>query len=329
MNVSDIITEFGAYYEQAGQNKNRILAMLTQGLVTPSYCTPVKTDDTIFKLGQLVMGNIVQAFQKGWTPKNPAAFTPNELRLYKLKIDEEIDPDDIEAIWLGFLASESVNRKDWPIVKFLIEHPEQGYIAAINRDMELYCYGKGEYQAPTPNEAGVTSNAMTGYIKLLTDGVAAGTINSVNIGALDKDTIFDQVELFTDGISEIYQNVAMNVFMSPSWAKKYHRDKRAQGFYSFAGEDEIKKGITGKIDFTPQQVVGLPSLSGTDTIFATPKANFVHLTKKGTNKNKINIEEAKRSVFFLADWWEGIGFGIDAAVWTNITPSGSGSSSAE
>lgn len=325
MDVSEIVTEFGAYYEQAGQNKKRILGMLTQGLVTPQYCTLVKTDDTIFKLGQLVMGNIVQAFQKSWTPKSPAAFTPNELRLYKFKIDEEIDPDDIEATWLGFLASANISRTEWPIVKFLIEHPDQGYIAAINRDMELMEYGKGEATAVTPGVAGVTGQTMNGIIKLLTDGVNADTINSVNLGTLDKDTIFDQVELFVDGISDVYQNVAMNVHMSPAWAKYYHRDKRAQGFYSFAGEQEIKSGITGKIDFMPQQVVPLPSLSGTNTIFATPKANMIHLTKKGENKTKIKIEESKRSVFFMADWWEGIGFGIDAAVWTNIQKTASAS----
>lgn len=325
MNVTDIITEFGAYYLKEGQNKKRILGLLSQGLVTPQFCTPVKTDETIFKLGQLTMGNIVQSFQKGWTPKNAAAFKANELRLYKMKIDDEVDPDDIEATWLGFLSSETVSRKDWPIVKFLIEHPDQGYLAAIARDMELLEYGKGVYTEPTPGTAGITGRSMQGYIAQLQAGVDAETINSINISALNKDTIFDQVELFVDGISDVYQNVAMNVHMSPKWAKLYHRDKRAQGFYSFNGEGEIKKGITGGIDFTPQQVAPLPSLTGTDVIFATPKANFIHLTKKGENKNKINLEESKRSVFFLADWWEGIGFGMDAAVFTNVQPSGSGS----
>lgn len=328
MDISAIIAEFGAYYEQAGQNKARILAMLSQGEVTPGYCTPVKTDDTIYRLGKVTMGNIVQSFQIGWTPKKNAAFTPNELRLYKLKVDDEIDPDNIEDTWLGFLASAAVSRKEWPIVKYLIEHPEAGYLAAIARDMETLCYGKGVYVAPTQNVAGITQNSMNGFIVALQNGVNAETINSINIGALDKDTIFDQVELFTDGISEIYQNVNMNVFMSPKWAKYYHRDKRAQGFYSFASEAEVNK-LSGKIDFTPLNVTALPSLSGTDVIFATPKANFLHLTKKGQNKNKINIEESKRSVFFMADWWEGIGFGMDAAVWTNLQPAGSGSGSAE
>ncbi len=325
MNVTDIVTEFGAFYEAAGQNKARILGMLSQGLVTPQFCTPVKTDDTVFKLGKLVMGNIVQGFQKSWTPTNAAAITPNELRLYHFKIDEAIDPDDIEATWLGFLASGAVTRKDWPLIKFLIEHPDQGYIAAINSDMELKEYGNGVYEAPTTGQVGVTGKGMNGLVYLLTAGVNAATINSINVQALNKDTIFDQVELFVDGISDIYQNVQMNVHMSPKWAKYYHRDKRAQGFYSFAGEGDLKKGITGNIDFTPQQVVPLPSLSGTDVIFATPKANLIHLTKKGENKTRFNIEESKRSVFVMADWWEGLGFGMDAAVWTNIQATGSGS----
>jgi hypothetical protein len=321
MDITAIITEFGAYYEKAGQNKNRILAALSQGLVTPSMCTPVKTDDTIFKLGRLTMGDIVQSFQKGWTPKNPIAFTPNELRLYKLKIDEDIDPDDIEATWLGFLADGSISRKDWPLIKFLIEHADQGIIAAINRDMETKEYGHGVYEQPENNVAGVTGKSMNGIIHQLQTGVNNETINSIPIGTLDKDTIFDQVERFVDGISEVYQNVAMNVHMSPKWAKYYHRDKRAQGFYTIQSDADIKNNI----DFMPQQVMPLPCLNGSNVIFATPKTNLLHLTKKSANKTNIKLEESKRSVALLADWWEGIGFGMDAAVWTNLQPASSGS----
>ena len=325
MDISEIVTAFGAYYLRSGQNMNRILGMLTQGLATPQYCTPIKTDDTVFQLGRLTMNDIVQSFQKGWTPKNASAFIPNELRLYHMKMDEEITPDDVEETWLGFLANENVARADWPLIKFLIEHPEQGIIAAINRDMELKEYGHGEYVAPTTNVAATTGQSMNGLIKQINDGIAGGTMNSVPIGTLDKDTIFDQVELFVDGISEVYQSVAMNVFMSPAWAKYYHRDKRSQGFYAFPDESNISR-LSGKIDFMPQQVVGLPSLTGSDVIFATPKSNLLHLTKKAANKTKIKVEEYRRTVSLLADWWEGLGFGMDAAVWSNVVAS-SGSAS--
>jgi hypothetical protein len=106
----------------------------------------------------------------------------------------------------------------------------------------------------------------------------------------------------------------MNVCMSPKWHRAYLRDKRAAGFYTLQTSGEV----TNSVDFTPQQVIALPSLSGTDVIFATPQTNILHLTKKGTNKTNIKIEEYRRNVSFMCDWWEGIGFGIDAAVWTNI-----------
>lgn len=314
MDVSEIVTAFGAYYEKSAQNKNRILGMLTQGLVTPGICTPIKTDDTIYKLAQLTIQKIVQSFQKGWTPKHATAFTPNELKLFHFKVDEDIWPDDVEASWLGFLASEAVSRAEWPLIKYLIEHPDQGYLAKINSDMELEEYGKGVYQAPTPGTPGDTGKSMNGLIHQLQAGVEAETINSINIGALSADTIFDQVELFVDGIAEVYQHVKMDVCLSPRWYKAYFRDKRANGFYDY----KSSRDINAEIDFTPQQVKALPSISGTDTIFATPKNNLLHLTKKSKNKTNIKIEEYRRNVSFYCDWWEGIGFGMDAAVWTNL-----------
>ncbi|MHC1773792.1 MAG: hypothetical protein AB9834_00125 [Lentimicrobium sp.] len=314
MDVSEIVTAFGAYYESSGQNKNRILGMLTQGIVTPGICTAVKTDDTIYKMAQLAIQKIVQSFQKGWTPKNAAAFTPNELKLFHFKVDEEIWPDDVEATWLGFLSSDSVSRQDWPLIKFLIEHPDQGYLAKISSDMELEEYAKGVYTAPTSGVAGDTGKSMDGLIIQLQRGVNDLSMNSITLGALDEATIFDQVETFVDGIAETYQQVQMDVCMSPRWVRAYHRDKRAAGYYDYKSSREINS----EIDFTPMAVRALPSLSGTDVIFATPKVNLLHLTKKSKNKTNIKIEEYRRNVSFYCDWWEGIGFGINGAVWTNL-----------
>ncbi|MFA5816647.1 MAG: hypothetical protein WC865_13615 [Bacteroidales bacterium] len=311
MDVQEIISAFGAYYENSGQNKARVKTMLTQGQVTPGICMPVKTDDTVFKLAKLSMQRIVQPFQKGWTPRNAAAITPNEIRLFHFKVDEDIWPDDVEATWLGFLESESLTRKDWPLVKYLIE---TGYIPQINQDMELFEYGKGIYAAPTPGESGITGSSMDGFVIQLQRGVDNETINSVPLGALDKDTIYDQIEQFVDGITQVYQGIPMSVFMSQTWRKHYLRNKRENGHYFRTSDKEIDESI----DFTNQRVVELPCLNGTDVIFATPKENILHLTKKSANKTRFSIEESKREVSFLCDWWEGMGFGMNAAVWTNV-----------
>lgn len=319
--ITDIVQEYGAYYIDAGQNKNRLLGLLTQGREFTGNATPIKTDDTIFRLGNTAFSSLVQPFQKTFTQKGGVTITPNEIRVFNIKIDDEFYPDEIKANWLGFLAANNVNRKEWPLVKWLLE---VYYRQQIDRDMELNEYYHGVYAAPIAGVPGTDGTAMDGLRKKLLDGVNAGTINSVDLGALDKDSIFDQVEAFTDEISEVYQGVEMNVYMSRYWYKKYMQDKRSQTYYQKTSDKEIDAGI----DFTPQQVKPLACMTGTNDIFCTPKANLLYITPETLTKNNFKLEEAKRQVAVLADWWEGIGFGINQAVWTNILP-GDGESASE
>lgn len=314
-----IVQEYGAYYQDAGQNKKRILTMLSQGREITGFATPIKTDDTIFQLANATFRTLVQPFQKTFTQKGGVTITPNEIRQYRFKIDDEFMPDELHATWLGFLSKGGLSRKDWPFVKWLIE---VYYSRQIDQDMELNEYYKGVYKAPAAGVAGADGTGMDGLQKILKDGIEAETINSINIGELHKDTIFDQVEKFTDEIAEVYQGIKMNVFMSRYWYKKYMQDKRAQGFYQKTSDKEIDGGI----DFTPLDVKPLACMVGTSDIFCTPQENFLHISPATLTKNQFKIEEAKRAVAVMGDWSEGLGFGINQAVWTNIQKSaGSGS----
>jgi hypothetical protein len=311
--TTSIVQEYGAFYIDAGQNKKRILTMLSQGREITDFATPIKTDDTIFRLANATFRTLVQPFQKTFTQKGGVEIVPNEIRQYRFKIDDEFMPDELYATWLGFLTQKSVDRKDWPFVKWLIE---VYYARQIDQDMELNEYYKGVYAAPVAGTAGADGTGMNGLRKQLQAGVDILKINSINIGALDKATIFDQVEAFTDEISEVYQGIKMNVFMSRKWYKKYMQDKRAQGFYQKTSD----KDIDGKIDFTPLDVKPLACMVGTNDIFCTPVENFIHISPATLTKNQFKLEEAKRAVAVMADWSEGLGFGINEAVWTNIRP---------
>ena len=242
--TAQIIAEYGAYYIDAGQNKKRILSMLSQGREITNLATPIKTDDTIFRLANATFQSLVQPFQKAFTQKGGVALVPNEIRVFRFKIDDEFMPDELYGTWLGFLTKGGLDRKEWPFVKWLIE---VYYNRMIDQDMELNEYYKGVYAAPAAGVAGANGTGMDGLKKQLQDGVDAGTINTVNIGALDAATIFDQVEAFTDAIAEVYQGIQMDVCMSKHWVKKYLQDKRSQGFYQNKSDKEINTGI----DFTP------------------------------------------------------------------------------
>ena len=224
--TTDIVREYGAYYIDAGQNKKRILNMLSQGSEIVKYATPIKTDDTIFRLANATFHSLVQPFQKTFTQKGGVDIVPNEIRQYRFKLDDEFMPDEFYATWLGFLTAQQVDRKEWPFVKWLIE---VYYKTQIDQDMELNEYYKGVYATPQAGVAGEDGTGMNGVQHLLRAGVEQGTMNSVDIGILNASTIFDQVEAFTDEISEVYQGVKMNVFMSRHCLKKYLQDKRVQG----------------------------------------------------------------------------------------------------
>jgi hypothetical protein len=230
-----------------------------------------------------------------------------------VKIDDEFMPDELYATWLGFLTAKTVDRKEWPFVKWLIE---VYYNRQIDQDMELNEYYKGVYAAPVAGVAGADGTGMNGLKKLIQEGVDAGTINPVNIGPLTTESIFDQVEEFTDKIAEVYQGIPMDICMSQHWAKKYLQDKRAQGFYQRKSDKEVNLDV----DFTPQTVKGLACMVGTNDIFCTPSENFLHISPATITKNTFKLEESKRSVAVLGDWSEGLGFGINQAVWTNIQP---------
>jgi hypothetical protein len=317
MTITDVLTEFGAYYEKSPANAKRVLQLLMQPSVTAQIMTPIKSDDTIYKLGKATIQSIVQPFQKSWTPKDAMEVVPNKIEVFEMKVDEEIYPDDIEASWLGFLAGTSLDRSKWPLIKWMIE---KFYIPKIKEDLELSEIYKGEFADPTPGTAGASGTSMNGLRKKISDGITDGSVQHIDLGALSPETIFDQVEEFVDGISDIYQHTAMPVCMSPSWARAYFRDKRAQGFYDYKSD----KDINANIDFTPQKVIALPSMAGTNDIFATPSANMIYLTKRTAGKNSFKVETLKRLVFFFADWWEGVGFGINQAVFAHhqdhVTP---------
>ena len=311
--ISEIIKEYGAYYIDAGQNKKRILQMLSQPREITAFATPIKTDDTIFRLANAAFRSLVQPFQKAFTQKGGVDIIPNEIRQYRFKIDDEFMPDELVSTWLGFLTQKSVSRTDWPFVKWLIENY---YASQIDKDMELNEYYKGVYAAPQAGVAGLVGTGMNGLQLQLQQGVDAKTINSIPLGALDVSTIFDQVESFTDDIAEVYQGIKMNVFMSHWWYKKYLQDKRAQNFYQKTSDQQIDAGI----DFTPLNVKPLASMVGTDDIFCTPVENFLYVTPATLTKNLFKLEESKRAVAVMADWSEGLGFGVNQAVWTNILP---------
>jgi hypothetical protein len=306
--VTDIVKEYGAYYINAGQNMDRLKRLLMFGRETTKIARQIKTSDTVYRLAESNITSLVQPFQKTWTPKGAITFVPNPIELFKMKVDLDIYPDDIEDNWLGFLASENQNRKEWPLIRYIME---QHLIQKIEEDLELKLYYKGVHQTPVAGTPGNTETSMNGLLLHLKNNEK---VNRLDMDPLEASTIYDQLEEAFEQVAEVYQNMPMLICVAPKWRRAFLKDKRAQGYYDISDA----KQIDDTLDFSPAKVKGLPSMIGTDDLFITPNQNMLHLTKKGQNAATFRVEESKRCVSIMTDWWEGLGFGLNEVVWTNV-----------
>ena len=306
--TTDIVKEYGAYYINGGQNKSRLMRQILFGKETTKHARKIKTNDTVYRLAGSSMTSVVQGWQKAYTPKGELKFEPNPIQLYKMKVDLPIYPDDIEDNWLGFLADNNLSRKEWPLIRYIME---EHLFQQIDNDMEMYEYYKGVYKKPADGTAGANGESMNGLKYLLGD---PKVIRLTGIGALDASTIHDQVEAAVEQMKEEYQGKAITVGLSPKWARAFLKDKRSLGFYNIKTPGEIDNTV----DFSKATVQGFPSMSGTDDMWLTPQNNFLHVTKKGENAGKVKVEEAKRCVDIMTDWYEGLGFGFSELVYTTV-----------
>lgn len=309
INISEIVSEFQKF---VGNNENDIRRLILQPTESNKYMTRIMQEDS-FKAGKAVIEDLVQGFQKGWTAKGEATFTPREIVHRRHKIDLEFYPDEIVGSWLGFLASENVDRTVWPITRYIVEKLIMEKVAE-NRELKLY--GIGNYASVSEGVAQATGLSMDGFCTQLEDAKVAGTsaFNFITLNELTTTSIFDEVESFVDQIDAVYQGKPMNIFMSQSWMRAYLRRRRDL----HGGDANFDQFNNVKVDGTNMTLVGLPSMAGKDIIFTTPKENFIWLTKMNDGASDIKIETAQREIFVFADWHENVGFGIEEAVFASV-----------
>lgn len=303
---TDIVTDFGDYYLNEGQNETRLLTAIRQKSVTTTHAKPIVTENDVYRSANSALGEVVQNFQKAFTVKGDITFTPNEIRLRNLKVDISLYPDDVKGSWLGFLQNlDDQERKNWPIVRYLME---KEVVPQISEDMELKAYYKGAYAAHTPGTASATADVMDGLKTVITAGLL-GDMNTVTLtDAVSETNAFDRVEEFVDQIDDVLDGEKLKIFMDPKIVRWYLRDKR-----NTHGTDVNYDPNKPVVDFTNVEIVGLPSMKGEKRFWATPNGNFVYLRKQNGMK-KPKVEESKREVFLMLDWWEAIGFNYDALV---------------
>ena len=309
ISLQDLKTAFGTYI---GTNQKDILRLLTQPTVSEKYMTTVASQDLVYRASKAVIDDLVQGFQKTWTPKGKAKFTPIEIPQRRHKIDLSFYPDEIMETWLGFLGDEASDRKVWPITRYIIE---QLILPKVLDNRELKLIGTGTYAAPVDGTAQAVGLSMDGFCTILRAKHTAGNsnVNFIPLEPLTEENIFDQVEHFGKNVDALYIDLSMNVFLSRKWYAAYHRKRR-----DLHGMDTNYTGMKDVIEGTNLTLVPLPSMTAENIIFTTPKENFIRLINRNNGASNITVESIDRQIKVFADWYESVGFGIEEAVFANV-----------
>lgn len=309
--AADVVTEFGAFYRPEGQSTVDLVSTLMQRSVTAAYFPTRLTEQTLLRKASTSFARVLQRFQKGFTPVGGTTFEPKTIQLYKLKIDLQETPDDLEETWLGFLADNSLKRQDWPFIKWYLDNA----LKRADQDLELNEIFYGVPGAITPGTATVAGTSLLGIKKTINTIDGAGTGDKQVLGATPSDPVdfVDYVEAFFGALDPLLQNelVGDYIFMSIANKNLFRDGMRIKynTYYNQVGDADITTLRNYNV-----QLIGLPSMVGSNKIWATPKWNRQAGFKKPGNEMIFQVENVDRTVKAYTDYFKGFGFWLEQYV---------------
>jgi hypothetical protein len=315
IDVDDLKTEFDTFISQTDKP---ISTKLTQKTESMKYMT-TKVAITEWRASQAYITSVVQQFSHKWTPLGASTFTPITIPNRKHKINVPITPDEINDSWLSHLYDEGLTPQEMPITKWIIDYL---ILPKVEEDREMKLIANGVYTAfgtyPSTGDAGQTTGlSMDGFVTQLVklyEDKANNNVNFIALGPITSANIVSKMETFVDSIDEIYQTKKMNIFSSVTKYKQYKRAYRDE-FPTTKNDD---KAISDTIDFSVQMLQPLPSMATFNHFFCTPQDNFIHLRYKNAGASKIWMQPSDYDVKVFAEWWEGVGFSFEEAIFAYI-----------
>src|SRR5436190_13989896 len=118
IDIDLIIDELGAYNRTRGKEiiRKMYLEDPTRGLFNVKSGIQDK-----YVLTQSETTEVIQGYQKAWTPKGDLVFKPNIIKARPVKVDFSFSVKDFEASWLGYLKTSGSSSDDMPISRFILE----------------------------------------------------------------------------------------------------------------------------------------------------------------------------------------------------------------
>jgi hypothetical protein len=307
-----VITEYGSYYIDQGQNLQSLLLRPFNAFGTREAFTNVPTNDTQIRFSDVTVSEILQPYQDAFTAKGSVTFNPVTINLQQVKIDQQYNPNNLVYSWLGFLTSNNTSRETWPFTRWFIE------VYLLNQlfdDMEMKAVYNGVKAAPTPGTAGNAADIIDGIGKQIADAITASKITPINTGAPSANAVdwCEQIEAFVKAIPELYWTKNLTINMSRTLALRYVEGKKKKYNMYYAQESDLMNVS----NFPTMKVAGRASMINKNRIWATPIENAIFATKGFENANGFELERIDRNVKVWTDFHIGMGFLLNDLVFAN------------
>ncbi len=307
LDITAINSELGAYWKVY---QKEIWRKLFTDLEFEKYMRKVPNVTDEYVVASSSNTEILQPFQKAWTPKGSVAFNARINKVRQLKVDYLLDNmDEIYRSYLAFMADETTERKNWPLVKYIVmNHIIPGMREELNQ-----ISATGNYAAPTPGTAGAYLTSTDGILTIIADEITATNLTAITTGVIAQSDALDKFETFNDSMPVKYRDMAGIIFCSATLARYYQRDYRAN-FGAFNAQD-AKDNL--KLDATKKVIVGLECFEGSQRMLFTPQNNLLCMYDKIDVPNSFEFQAENRTVKILGDFKRGYGFGNLDEVFVN------------
>jgi hypothetical protein len=292
--VTEIATELGAYFRV---NNHQIREGIYQKSVTAAYMRTIVAVQGKFPALNSITGRVVQGFKAAWTPMGVTEFTVNELTAYKQKVNFPIQPATVLNSWISYLYNEGKKPADMAISQYIVD---KELMPAIARDREDLI-GKSVYDKTKLDQFG---HSMNGIQELIRQGCADGSMFKIPIDTPTRSNMVEQIEEFELGLPEVLKPLLDKIYMPSNLVEAYRLDYRNKygTMPTFTKEDGMRTYLGQR------QLVPLPSLNGTQVIFATPNENFLRLIDIVDSAVVTDVQVLDYDVKIFCEWWEGVGF---------------------
>jgi hypothetical protein len=265
---------------------------------------------------EFLLTEVLQPYQKTWTPKGDATFSPEIIKARRIKIDMEFDPVDLERTWEGERIDGSLPEGQELLEGYIMSQ----VLAKAKKEIEFQIAFKGKYVTPTTGVPGAAGTSADGLLQIVANAIAAGKIVPVPTGAITPANARESFELLFDSIDSDYQDQDLVALASPQLLRNYKRDYRTefggnQGYPGISKEDQ-----TVFIDGTNTEIIPIPGMNGSSTIIITPRENLIRVIDGTSEDEDLNLrfQVDKRIIDVLGDFKMGWGFAIiEGLVWVN------------